>query len=234
MPSEHDKVYRRQYMKKYYNEHKGYWQNYYLKKKGSSKKPKRKSYHNRRSYLAKINAAWHKPNVRKSRLSRIIRRFGRTPNPRFNTRTIHSQHQTEKVDKSIEYMNQFRRTILEIFTIEDFHNIRFPQLKTKENVKGNILSQAFALKDNRRCIIEFSTSPFKAYTTRRKDYLRTLLSFFNSRYFLCFVKPDLSTYKLLELDPSNIRSVTLALKTISTMKPTPRITRLADNKGYSK
>jgi len=79
--------------------------------------------------------------------------------------------------------------------------------------------QALALKDGERCIIEASTTPFKVFTKKRREYLKVFLNFFEARYFLCFVKPDLSRYHLQELDPLKIRSVALGLKAITAMKP---------------
>jgi len=54
--------------------------------------------------------------------------------------------------------------------------------------------------------------------------LKVFLSFFDAKFFLCFIKPDLSRYHLIELEPSRIRSVTLGLKAIAAMKPTPTLT----------
>ncbi len=110
--------------------------------------------------------------------------------------------------------------LADILRREGFIDIQFPVQESEAGL-GQTLSnlQVFALRESKRCIIEFASTPFKAFTRKKREYLRTLLNFFDARYFLCFVKPDLSRYRLLELPASDVRSVTLGLKAIAAMKP---------------
>ena len=110
--------------------------------------------------------------------------------------------------------------LADILRREGFIDIQFPVQESEAGL-GQTLSnlQVFALRESKRCIIEFASTPFKAFTRKKREYLRTLLNFFDARYFLCFVKPDLPRYRLLELPASDVRSVTLGLKAIAAMKP---------------
>jgi hypothetical protein len=123
---------------------------------------------------------------------------------------------------NIETVKQFRNILLEVLREEEFLNIKFPEKKFEKIPPGNFSTfQALAKKNNKKCMIEFVSSPFKVFTEKRREYLHTFLDFFEARFFLCFVKPDFSGYCILEIEPNNIKSVNLGLKAIESMKPIP-------------
>lgn len=220
MSTNQEKEYYRKYMKQYYGKHKDYWRNYYLQRKKVSDKKSKSSYRNRRSYLAKISAAWYRPQKKKSRLGRLIGRFGRRTPPLIKTDRLKTSSKTPKDNP--EPVKQFRKILLDILRKEEFLNIQFPEKNFKRIPLRNFSTfQALAKKDNEKCMIEFVTSPFKVFTDKRKEHLQTFLDFFDARFFLCFIKPDFSGYHILEIEPSNIKSVNLGLKTIENMKPIP-------------
>ena len=220
MSTNQEKEYYRKYMKQYYGKHKDYWRNYYLqRKKGASKKSK-SSYRNRRSYLAKISAAWYRPQKKKSRLVRLIGRFGRT-SPSL-TKANRLKTSSNKRKDNVEPIKQYRNILLEILRKEEFLNIKFPE-KNFEKIPLRNLStfQALAKKNNKKCMIEFVMSPFKVFTEKRRESLQTFLDFFDAKFFLCFIKPDFSGYCILEVESSNIKSINLGLRAIENMKPIP-------------
>ncbi|WP_455369265.1 hypothetical protein [[Eubacterium] cellulosolvens] len=222
MSTKQEKEYYKKYMKEYYGKHKDYWRNYYLqRKKGSSKKSK-SSYRNRRSYIAKISAAWYRPQKKKSRLGRLIGRFGRRSPSLIKASRLKTSSNSRK--DNIEPVKQFRNILFEVLRKEDFLNIKFPE-KNFEKIPLRNLStfQVLAEKNNKKCMIEFVTSPFKVFTEKRREYLRTFLDFFDAKFFLCFIKPDFSGYCVLEIESSNIKSVNLGLKAIENMKPIPEL-----------
>jgi len=221
MSAKHEREYRRQYMRRYYQQHKDYWKDYYSQKKRPTAK-KRDAYRNRIHYLERIEAAWSEPRLEQNPLSRLLGRLGATATLRFDS----SSRSSQKTDnKSSRNTPTFKAILQEILSKEGFLNLQFPNHDpgTKPS-QDSPIPQVLAFKDNRRCIIEISTSPTKALTKKRAEYLRSFLDFFEARYFLCFVKPDLSRYEIMELEPSKMRSVTLGLKVIASMKPTPSIT----------
>lgn len=223
MSTNQEKEYYRKYMKEYYGKHKDYWRNYYLqKKKGSSKKSKG-SYRNRRSYLAKISAAWYRPQKKKSRFGRLIGRFGRSSPSLVKANRLKTSSNTRK--DNVEPVKQYLNILLEILRKEEFLNIKFPE-KNFEKIPLRNLStfQALAKKKNKKCMIEFVMSPFKVFTEKRREYLRAFLDFFDTRFFLCFIKPDFSGYCILEVEPNNIKSINLGLKAIENLKPIPEFT----------
>ncbi|MEM4251771.1 MAG: hypothetical protein QW828_08060, partial [Candidatus Bathyarchaeia archaeon] len=199
-------------------EHRDYWRDYYLRKKSSRTRVSRGSYRSRRRYLERIEAAWFEAHAEVSPLSRLLRRLSRTsihhlePHPADSTR----QKATEET-KSAE---QLRKALADTLRGEGFSNISFPVQSPETDLRRTLHGlQAFALKDGSRCIIEFINTPFKSFTMKRREHLKVLLNFFEARYFLCFIKPDLSRYTLLELPASNIKPVALGLKAIAAMKP---------------
>lgn len=221
MSAKREREYRRQYMKRYYQTHKDYWRNYYHQRKRSTAKSKG-AYRNRIHYLERISAAWSETHLAKSPLSRLLRRLGATATLRFDS----SSRGSPKTDKKSS-MNPptFNSILHEILSKEGFVTLQFPNHDSGASPsQDSPMPQVLALKDDRRCIIEIVTSPVKAFTKKRAEYLRSFLSFFEARYFLCFVKPDLSRYQVMELEPSKIRSLTLGLKAIAAMKPTPTLT----------
>ena len=223
MSTNQEKEYYRRYMKQYYGKHKDYWRNYYLQRKKSSNKKGKNTYRNRRSYLAKISAAWYRPQKKKSRLGRLIGRFGRRSPSLIKTNRIKTSSKTPK--DNIEPVKQFRKILLDVLRKEEFLNIIFPENNFEKIPLRNFSTfQALAKKDNEKCMIEFVTSPFKVFTEKRRKYLQTFLDFFEARFFLCFIKPDFSGYHILEIESSNIKSVNLGLKTIENMKPIPEFT----------
>ena len=131
MSTNQKKEYYRKYMKQYYGKHKEYWRNYYLhRKKGSSKKSKG-SYRSRKSYLAKISAAWYRPQKKKSRLGRLIGRFGRT-SPSL-TKANRLKTSSNKRKDNVEPIKQYRNILLEMLREEEFLNIKFLE-KNLENI----------------------------------------------------------------------------------------------------
>lgn len=223
MSTNQEKEYYRKYMKEYYGKHKDYWRNYYLqRKKGSSKKSKG-SYRNRRSYLAKISAAWYRPQKKKSRFGRLIGRFGRSSPSLVKANRLKTNSNTRK--DNVEPVKQYRNILLEILRKEEFLNIKFPEKNFEKIPLRNFSTfQALAKKKNKKCMIEFVMSPFKVFTEKRREHLRTFLDFFDARFFLCFIKPDFSGYCILEVEPNNIKSINLGLKAIENMKPIPEVT----------
>ena len=125
MSTNQEKEYYRKYMKEYYGKHKDYWRNYYLqKKKGSSKKSKG-SYRNRRSYLAKISAAWYRPQKKKSRFGRLIGRFGRSSPSLVKANRLKTSSNTRK--DNVEPVKQYLNILLEILRKEEFLKIKFTE-----------------------------------------------------------------------------------------------------------
>jgi len=223
MSNTQQREYYRQYMRGYYQKHKDYWKKYYLQKKHSTKRSNRSSYHNRRHYLARIDAAWSQARVKSSPLGRLLRRLGTTSTLDFGPNINDSNRDvTEK--RNIALARPFKNLLQEILRIEGFNDICFLARESEWQSGRGLRLQGLAIKDSKRCIMEITTSPFKVFTTEKKEYLSTFLRFFDARYFLCFIKPDLSRYCILEPEPSKIRSVTLSLKTIASMKLTPKIT----------
>ena len=211
-----NKEYYRRYMKEYYQRHKDYWRRYYLERKrqGEGKTSKK----DRRAYIARIRAAWFHPHPKRPSLTKIFRRLGGTK-PRETP--IQEPPTTSQVEEPTRSLSRLRGTVIGILEVEGFHNIECPEyVPTSRDRKPSTL-QALAHKGDGKCIVEVVTSPFKVYTSKRREYLRTFLRFFNAKYFLCFLKPDLSRYHLLEVEPHRIRSVSLGLKAIAAMKPTP-------------
>lgn len=222
MSSTREREYYRKYMKDYYQKHKDYWRNYYLQRKGSAVKSGR-SIHHRRDYFSRINATWSKTH-RETRLTKLFRRIGTTATTRFSQRSTNPPNQ-EKEKRRIDSDQLSKSTLLEILSKEGFMNVQIPTHNHGETMRQDFSSlQALATKDADRCIVEAVFSPFKVFTKKRSEYLRLFLNFFNARYFLCFVKPDCSSYHLLELPSSRIKSVSLGLKAIGAMKPAPKIT----------
>jgi len=211
------KEYYRRYMRGYYQKHKDYWRRYYLDRKAITR-GRRGSYRQRRDYLAKIDAAWSQTHVRSNPLTRILKRLSITSTSHLESEVETSPSREEGVEKNgTRPMSLPRDVLLEILKKEEFLNIQFPTDMSGFSREPTML-QTLALKDGKRCIIEVSTTPFKVFTKKRREYLKVFLNFFEARYFLCFVKPDLSRYHLLELDPLNIRSIALGLKAIAAMK----------------
>lgn len=202
-----NKEYYRRYMKEYYQRHKDYWRRYYQQRKsqGEGKISKK----DRREYVARIRAAWFHPHPKAASLTKIFRKF-RGAKPK--------QPPTEEPQTSL---SRLRGTVIGILEGEGFHSIECPEYTPTSLDRKPSTLQALAHKDEGKCIVEVVTSPFKVYTSKRREYLRALLKFFNAKYFLCFLKPDLSKYHLLEMEPNRIRSVSLGLKAIAAMKPTP-------------
>jgi len=225
MSGAEERKYYRQYMRRYYQEHKDYWRDYYLKKKQSTKRGGRNSYRNRRHYLERVNAAWSQAHIGDNPLSRLLRRISGTSISHLDPTLAKPSKRKEKAVEEKRSTPQLRSVLLDILRREGFIDIQFPPKGSGVGPSRVLPSfQAFALKQSKRCIIEFASTPFKAFTRKRKEYLRTLLNFFDAKYFLCFVKPDLSRYHLVELEPSNIRSITLGLRAIAAMKPAPIVT----------
>jgi hypothetical protein len=221
MSTQQEKEYYRKYMKQYYGKHKDYWRNYYLQRKESNKKTGN-SYRNRRSYLTKISAAWYLPQKKKSRIGRLIRRFGRRQPSIIKTNRLKTSSNIHKED--VKPVKQLQNIIFKILRDEEFLNIKFPEKNFEKIPSRNISTfQALAEKNNEKCMIEFVTSPFKVFTEKRREYLQTFLDFFNTRFFLCFIKPDFSKYCILEVDRKNIKSVNLGLKVIDSMNSIPDI-----------
>jgi len=224
MSTEQEKEYYRKYMKQYYGNHKDYWRNYYLQSKKGSEKKSRSSYRNRRFYLAKISAAWYRPQKKKSRIGRLIGRFGRTSSSHVKSNRLKTSSSNMNRD-NVESVKQLRNILLGILRREKFLNIKFLENKFEKIPSKNLSKfQALAEKNNEKCMIEFVTSPFKVFTEKRKEHLYTFLDFFDARFFLCFIKPDLSKYCILEVERNNIKSVTLGLKAIDAMNPIPEFT----------
>jgi hypothetical protein len=223
MSSTREREYYRKYMRAYYQKHKDYWRNYYLQRKGSALKSGRSIRH-RRDYFSRINAAWSKTH-RETRLTKLFRRLGATATARFSSSSTNPPTQEEEEKRSINSDQLFKSTLLEILSSEGFMNVQIPTQNHGELLRQDFSAlQALAMKDDDRCIVEVAFSPFKVFTKKRSEYLRLFLNFFNARYFLCFVKPDCSSYHLLELSSSRIKSVSLGLKAIGAMKPAPKIT----------
>ena len=225
MSSTREREYYRKYMKDYYQRHKDYWRNYYLQRKGSAVKSTRASIHHRRDYFSRINAAWSKTH-RETRLTKLFRRLGATATARFSPGTQAKNPPNQEEEKRSTNLEQlFKGTLLEILSREGFTNVQIPTQNHGEILRKEFSTlQALATKDDDRCIVEITFSPFKVFTKKRSEYLRLFLNFFNARYFLCFVKPDCSSYHLLELRSSQIKSVSLGLKAIGAMKLAPKIT----------
>lgn len=219
MSKAQEKEYYRQYMRGYYQKHKDYWRDYYLKKKQLTKRGGRSAYRNRRHYLERVNAAWSQVQTGKNPLSRLLRRLSSTSIHYLEPASTHPPRQKDKTNEETRSAERLRIFLMEILRREGFIDIQFPVQESEVSL-GQALSnlQAFALRESKRCIIEFAGTPFKAFTRKKRDYLKTLLNFFGAKYFLCFIKPDLSRYHLIELEPTNMRSIALGLKTIAAMK----------------
>lgn len=223
MSTKQEKEYYRKYMKQYYGTHKDYWKEYYLQRKKESSEKSKSSYRNRRSYLAKISAAWYHPQKKKGRLGRLIGRFGRS-SPSL-VKAKRSKTGSNTLEDKVEPVKHYRNIILEILRKEEFLNIKFPEKNFEKIPLRNFSTlQALAEKNNKKCMIEFVTSPFKVFTEKRREHLQTFLDFFDTRFFLCFIKPDFSGYYVLEIEPNNIKSVNLGLKVIENMKPISEFT----------
>ncbi|MBS7622326.1 hypothetical protein KEJ39_01445 [Candidatus Bathyarchaeota archaeon] len=218
MSSPRQREYYRQYMRRYYQEHRDYWRDYYLKKKASRARRSRGSYRSRRRYLERVEAAWFEVHGGVSPLSRLLRRLSRTSIHHFEPHPADSRRW--RVGEESRSAEQLRGVLADTLKDEGFSEIRFPA-QSSETDPGQTLHglQAFALKEGSRCIIEFINTPVKFFTKKRREHLKALLNFFEARYFLCFIKPDLSRYTLLELPASNIKPVALGLKAIAAMKP---------------
>jgi len=219
--------YYRQYMRKYYHEHKDYWRSYYLQRKRSPTKRSKGSQRSRRHYLERIGTAWLQEHVENRPLSRLFRRLSRTTVHDFysDQRRTRPPNKEEIGKTETKPAHQLTRILPEILKKEDFADIQIPTSGSSESLDLHVSTfQALAVRDNKRCIIEVSTKPFKLFTAKRREYLRALLNFFDAGFFLCFIKPDLSRYHLMELESSKIRSVTLGLKAIAAMKQTPPLT----------
>ena len=227
MSATSQREYYRQYMRKYYQEHKDYWHNYYLQRKRPPTKRSKGSQRSRRHYLERIGTAWLQEHVENRPLSRLFRRLSRTTVHDFysDQRRTRPQRKGEISKTWAKPAHQLTRILPEILKKEDFAGIQLPTSGSGEHPDHHVSTfQALAIRDNKRCIIEVSTKPFKLFTAKRKEYLRALLNFFDAGFFLCFIKPDLSRYHLMELESSKIRSVTLGLKAIAAMKQTPPLT----------
>ncbi|MGQ9543432.1 MAG: hypothetical protein ACUVTM_05020 [Candidatus Bathyarchaeia archaeon] len=214
--STRNREYYRRYMKEYYQKHKDYWRRYYLERKGllEGKVVKR----NRRAYLERIRAIWTQSKPRRSPLIHILKKIG---GAKPEEPTVTEPTRQAKVETDIDLPERLRETIIKILEVEGFHNIECPEyIPTSKGRKPSTL-QALAHKGEGKCIVEVVTAPFKVYTPKRREYLKAFLRFFNAKYYLCFLKPNLSRYHLLEMDPFKIKSVSLGLKAIAAMKPTP-------------
>ncbi|MBS7629667.1 hypothetical protein KEJ23_06880 [Candidatus Bathyarchaeota archaeon] len=193
-------------MKEYYQRHKDYWRNYYQRRKSSGEGKVSKK--DRREYVARIRAAWFHPHPKTVSLTKMFRKLrGAKPQP--------------PAEEPKTSLSRLRGTVMGILEGEGFHSIECPEYVPTSMERKPSTLQALAHKGEGKCIVEVVTSPFKVYTSKRREYLRSLLKFFNAKYFLCFLKPDLSRYHLLEMEPHRIRSVSLGLKAIAAMKPTP-------------
>ena len=225
MSSAKEREYYRQYMRGYYQKHKDYWKDYYLKKKQSTKRGGRSAYSSRRHYLERVNAAWSEVHSEKNPLSRLLRRLSATSIHYLDSTPTSPPGQKDKTNEETGSTKQLKIFLMDILRREGFVDIQFPAQEFEASL-GQALPnlQAFALRESKRCIVEFARTPFRAFTRKKREYLRTLLNFFEAKYFLCFIKPDLSRYHLVELEPSNTRSIALGLKTIAAMKPASIIT----------
>lgn len=225
MSSTREREYYRQYMRGYYQEHKDYWRDYYLKKKQSTKRGVRSAYRNRRHYLERVNAAWSQAHTEKNPLGRLLRRLSATSIHYLEPASTNPPRQKDKTNEGMRSAEHWRIFLVEILGKEGFTDIQFPVQESEVSLGQTLPNlQVFALKESKRCIIEFASTPFKAFTRKKREYLRTLLNFFEAKYFLCFIKPDLSRYHLVELEPANMRSIALGLKTIAAMRPVSIIT----------
>lgn len=184
-------------------------------------------YWKRHDYYLKANRLYyerHKEQVRKRVREYCRQKYKTCPEFRERLRRgVAKYFQRRKelwregVPITSELISKSEKLVAEkILPFEGFSNIlrtSFNLVRSRDFPFFDVLCE----KDGVKCGVNVTLYPLCCI--RRKEALTKFLNFFNMRFFICFVKPNLKSYVLLEVDRDNIPcAVYLSKKRLTKLK----------------